>query len=152
MNEDSGRDEVFITSSTRLAVALLTLGNTLRKPPCNRQIFANGKTVVTFLFNPFTLGAKDTCGKLAIKWMELENDDPGDGTATKLRERLEYLNKLHASGCPLAMIYSATGWRDVCLSIVKNTPRVVEVTGEFGRGFFHENATDEDVAKMGAYL
>ena len=65
-SETFKNDEVFLTSSTRLATALLALGQTLRRPPCTRQIRRDGKTIVTFIFEV------GQCGKLAAEWMRLE--------------------------------------------------------------------------------
>ena len=137
-----------MTSSTKLATALLALGNTLRRPPCTRQVRRDGKTIVTFLFNPTTEGAVDSCGKLAVRWMELEGQDPGDESPADLQNRLTWLAELRTEGDPVAIAYANSGWRDIALSIVKATPRMVEVQGRDSIGFVREDATPEDIRKI----
>ena len=141
-----------MTSSTKLATALLALGNTLRRPPCTRQVRKDGKTIVTFLFNPTTEGAVDSCGKLAVRWMELESQDPGDETPADLQNRLTWLAELRAEGDPVALAYANSGWRDIALSIVKATPRMVEVQGRNSIGFVREDATAADIKNIQRHL
>jgi hypothetical protein len=150
--ESIQNDEVFMTSSTKLATALLALGNTLRRPPCTRQVRRDGKTIVTFLFNPTTEGAVDSCGKLAVRWMELEGQDPGDQTPADLQNRLTWLAELREEGDPVALAYANSGWRDIALSIAKATPRMVEVQGRDSIGFVREDATPEDIRKIERHL
>lgn len=137
-----------MTSSTKLATALLFFGHTLRRPPCTRQVRKDGRTIVTFLFNPSTPGVSESCGKFAVRWMELEQQDPGDDTPEKLRERVSWLATLRASGEPIASAYALTGWRDISLSIVKATPRMVEITASEGFGFIREDATPSEIQKL----
>jgi hypothetical protein len=152
LQESAQNDEVFMTSSTKLATALLALGNTLRRPPCTRQVRKDGKTIVTFLFNPTTEGAVDSCGKLAVRWMELESQDPGDETPADLQNRLTWLAELRAEGDPVALAYANSGWRDIALSIVKATPRMVEVQGRNSIGFVREDATAADIKNIQKHL
>jgi hypothetical protein len=152
LQESAQNDEVFMTSSTKLATALLALGNTLRRPPCTRQVRKDGKTIVTFLFNPTTEGAVDSCGKLAVRWMELESQDPGDETPADLQNRLTWLAELRAEGDPVALAYANSGWRDIALSIVKATPRMVEVQGRNSIGFVREDATAADIKNIQRHL
>jgi hypothetical protein len=150
--ESIQNDEVFMTSSTKLATALLALGNTLRRPPCTRQVRRDGKTIVTFLFNPTTEGAVDSCGKLAVRWMELEGQDPGDQTPADLQNRLTWLAELREEGDPVALAYANSGWRDIALSIAKATPRMVEVQGRDSIGFVREDATPQDIKNIQRHL
>jgi hypothetical protein len=152
LQESAQNDEVFMTSSTKLATALLALGNTLRRPPCTRQVRKDGRTIVTFLFNPATEGAVDTCGKLAVRWMELENQDPGDETPAELQNRLTWLAELRESADPVALAYANNIWRDTALAIVKSTPRMVEISGGGAMGFVREDATPEDIRKIQRHL
>lgn len=154
MFEDAHQnDEVFLTSSTKLATALLALGNTLRRPPCTRQVRKDGRTIVTFLFNPGTEGAVDSCGKIAVRWSELEAQDPGDQTPDDLRARLIWLSELsRKTDDPVASAYANAGWRDVALSIVKATPRMVEVRTGGSVAFFREDASPQELKQMQKYL
>jgi hypothetical protein len=152
IEDTSTNDEVFLTSNTKLATALLCLGHTLRRPPCTRQVRRDGKTIVTFLFNPATEGATDSCGKLASQWLRLEEEDPGDRTPEDLTDRVEWLQKLAASDDALEFAYANSGWRDIALSIVKSTPRMVEISAGDGMGFIREDATSDEIRKMQNYL
>lgn len=154
MFEDTNQnDEVFMTSSTKLATALLALGNTLRRPPCTRQVRKDGRTIVTFLFNPSTAGATDSCGKIASRWAAIEAEDPGDQTPDELRARLLYLAELNKkTDDPVAVAYANAGWRDVALSIVKATPRMVEVRTGGTVAFFREDASEQELKQMQKYL
>jgi hypothetical protein len=141
-SETLTNDEVFLTSSTRLATALLSLGETLRRPPCTRQVRRDGKTIVTFLFEP------GNCGKLAAQWTRLETEDPGSDTPETLTARLKWLRAMEAEADPVKTAYANAAWRDLTLMIVKSTPRMVEVYGEGTMGFIREDATPEDLRKM----
>lgn len=142
-----------MTSSTKLATTLLALGNTLRRPPCTRQVRKDGRTIVTFLFNPTTEGAHDTCGSIASRWSELEAQDPNDATPDDLRRRLTWLSELgRMIDDPVAMAYANAGWRDVCLSIVKATPRMVEVRANGSIAYFREDASEAEMKQMQRYL
>lgn len=146
-------DEVFMTSSTKLATALLALGNTMRRPPCTRQIRRDGQTIVTFLFNPTTAGATDSCGKIASRWAELEAQAPNDATADDLRARLLWLAEIrNLSEDAVAAAFANAAWRDVCLSIVKATPRMVEVRAGGAVAFFREDATVSELNQMKKHL
>lgn len=151
--EADKRDEVFLTSSTRLATMLLFCGHTLRRPPCTRQVRRDGRTIVTFLFHPASEQSLETCNKLAARWVEIESRDPGDQSESDLRDRLAFAATLAVSEDAVARCYSNSIWRDVALSIVKATPRVVEVgESEQRMGYFREDASPEDVKKMSKYL
>ena len=151
--EAEKRDEVFITSSTRVATMLLFCGHTLRRPPCTRQIRKDGRTIVTFLFNPASEQSIETCNKLAARWVEIEQKDSGDQTEADLRNRLVFAAELARSEDVVAQCYANSIWRDVALSIVKATPRVVEVTGQGGAtGYFREDVSQEEIQKMSKYL
>lgn len=153
MIEDVAKnDEVFLTSNTKLATALLCLGHTLRRPPCTRQVRRDGRTIVTFLFNPASEGATDSCGKLASQWLRLEEADPGERTPEELEKRISWLKTLAESDDALEFAYANAGWRDICLSIVKSTPRMVEVTAGNGFGFIREDASPDEIRKMQNYL
>lgn len=151
--EAEQRQEVFITSSTRIATMLLFCGHTLKRPPCTRQIRRDGRTIVTFLFNPASEQSLETCNKLAARWVELEQKDSGDQTEDALRQRLVYAAELAMSQDKVAQCYAHAIWRDVALSIVKATPRVVEVTGSgSSTGYFREDTSPQEVQKMSRYL
>lgn len=151
--EADKRDEVFLTSSTRLATMLLFCGHTLRRPPCTRQVRKDGRTIVTFLFNPASEQSLETCNKLAARWVEIEARDPGDESETALRERLVFAAELAKSEDIVAQCYANSVWRDVALSIVKATPRMVEVgESEQRMGYFREDASPDEVKKMSRYL
>jgi hypothetical protein len=147
MNSDTAKDEeIFVTSSTRLATALLALGETLHRPPCTRQVRRDGKTIVTFLFEP---GA---CGKHAAQWARLEAEDPGSDTPDALRARLKWLREIGAAADPVKTAYANAAWRDLALMIVKSTPRMVAIYGEDTMGFIREDATPQDLANLKSYL
>lgn len=153
MIEDVAKnDEVFLTSNTRLATALLCLGHTLRRPPCTRQVRRDGRTIVTFLFNPASEGAADNCGKLAAQWLALEAADPGDRTPEDLEKRIGWLKTLADSDDALEFAYANSGWRDICLSIVKSTPRMVEVSAGTGFGYIREDASPQEISRLQNYL
>lgn len=139
-------DEVFLTSSTRLATALLALGQTLRRPPCTRQIRRDGKTIVTFLFEV------GECAKLAAAWTRLEQDDPGTDTPETLTARLKWLRQIVADNDPVATAYANAAWRDLALMIVKTTPRMVEIYGAGTMGFVREDATEADIKNIQSQL
>lgn len=141
-SEHITNDEVFLTSSTRLATALLSLGETLRRPPCTRQVRRDGKTIVTFLFNP------GQCGKHASRWTEIEQQDPGSETPESLSSRLKWLREIVADADPVAAAYANAAWRDLALMIVKATPRMVEIYGKDSIGFVREDASPEDIRKI----
>jgi hypothetical protein len=145
-SETFKNDEVFLTSSTRLATALLALGQTLRRPPCTRQIRRDGKTIVTFIFEV------GECGKLAAAWTQLEQDDPGSDTPEALTARLKWLRKIVADNDPVAAAYANASWRDLALMIVKSTPRMVEIYGEGRMGFIREDATEQDIRNLQSRL
>lgn len=153
IKEADKRDELFLTSSTRLATMLLFCGHSLRRPPCTRQVRKDGRTIVTFLFHPASEQSLETCNKLAARWVEIEQRDPGDESEAALRERLVFAAELAKSKDKVAQCYANSIWRDVALSIVKATPRVVEVGGEGQRiGYFREDASPEEIKKMSKYL
>lgn len=153
MIQDSAtNDEVFLTSNTKLATALLCLGHTLRRPPCTRQVRKDGRTIVTFLFNPSTEGAVDSCSKLASSWVKLEEKDPGDATPDDLRARVKWLAELCKSDDALEFAYANAGWRDIALSIVKSTPRMVEIAAGGSIGFIREDASQSEIRQMQNYL
>ena len=143
MRKDSlQKDEVFLTSSTRLATALLSLGQTLRRPPCTRQVRRDGNTIVTFLFEP------GDCGSIAARWMELEGQDPSSETPELLTARLKWLRQIVTDNEPVAVAYANAAWRDLALMIVKATPRMVEIHGASTMGFIREDATQDDIAAL----
>jgi len=145
-SETFTNDEVFLTSSTRLATALLSLGETLRRPPCTRQVRRDGKTIVTFLFEP------GNCGKLAAQWTRIEAEDPGSDTPEALTARLKWLREMAAEADPVKTAYANAAWRDLTLMIVKSTPRMVEVYGKDTMGFIREDATPEDLRNIQRHL
>jgi hypothetical protein len=141
-SESFTNDEVFLTSSTRLATALLSLGENLRRPPCTRQVRRDGKTIVTFLFEP------GNCGKHAAQWTRLETEDPGSETPEALTARLKWLREMQTEADPVKTAYANAAWRDLALMIVKATPRMVEVHGKDAMGFIREDATAEDIRNI----
>jgi hypothetical protein len=145
-SEQITNDEVFLTSSTRLATALLSLGQVLRRPPCTRQVRRDGKTIVTFLFEP------GECGKIAARWMQIEQQDPGSDTPEALTARLKWLREITADNEAIATAYAGGAWRDLALMIAKATPRMVEIHGPDAMGFIREDATPEDIRKMQSRL
>lgn len=146
LKENLQNDEVFLTSSTRLATALLALGETLRRPPCTRQVRRDGKTIVTFLFEV------GNCGRFAARWMELEAQDPQSETPAALTKRLVWLRELAQMNDPVATAYANAAWRDLTLMIVKATPRMVELHGARTFGFIREDATPNDLQNLQSKL
>jgi hypothetical protein len=147
MNEETiQNDEIFVTSSTRLATALLSLGETLRRPPCTRQVRRDGKTIVTFIFEP------GNCGKHAAQWMKLEGEDPGSDTPEPLTARLKWLREMQAEPDPVKTAYANAAWRDLTLMIVKATPRMIEIHGRDAIGWINENTSPEDIRKIQSRL
>jgi hypothetical protein len=151
-SETVTNDEVFLTSSTRLATALLTLGHSLRRPPCTRQVRRDGRQIVTFLFEPSCEGATDTCGKLARRWMELEEKDPGSESEQALRARLKWLREISDTDDALAFSYANSAWRDIALGVVKATPRMVQVEAGGAVAYIREDATAQDHRNLSTYL
>ena len=146
MNKDTDKGgEVFVTSSTRLATALLSLGETLQRPPCTRQVRRDGSTIVTFLFEP------GSCGKHASVWMNLQEQDPGTDTPDALQARIKWLGSLDASDA-VATAYLNAAWRDIALMIVKATPRMVAIHGTGTMGFIREDATAQDIKNIQRHL
>lgn len=135
-------DEVFLTSSTRLATALLSLGQTLRRPPCTRQVRRDGNTIVTFLFE------SGDCGRIAARWTEIEQQDPGSETPENLTKRIAWLRELVKDNDSVAVAYANGAWRDLALMIVKATPRMVEIYGRGSIGFVREDASAQDIKQM----
>ena len=150
--ESIGNDEIFVTSSTRLATALLCLGQTLRRPPCTRQVRRDGQQIVTFLFNPATEGASMSCGKISERWNQIEQQDPGSESENDLRARLKWLRELSSTDDPVAFAYANSAWRDVALSIVKATPRMVQIEAAGAIAFIREDATPQDHRNLSKYL
>lgn len=146
MNKDTEKGgEVFVTSSTRLATALLSLGETLQRPPCTRQVRRDGSTIVTFLFE------SGSCGKHASVWMKLQEQDPGTDTPEALQARIKWLGSLDASDA-VATAYLNAAWRDIALMIVKATPRMVAIHGTNTMGFIREDATAQDIKNIQRHL
>jgi hypothetical protein len=146
MNKDTDKGgEVFVTSSTRLATALLSLGETLQRPPCTRQVRRDGSTIVTFLFE------SGSCGKHASVWMKLQEQDPGTDTPDALQARIKWLGSLDASDA-VATAYLNAAWRDIALMIVKATPRMVAIHGTNTMGFIREDATAQDIKNIQRHL
>jgi hypothetical protein len=146
MNKDTEKGgEVFVTSSTRLATALLSLGETLQRPPCTRQVRRDGSTIVTFLFE------SGSCGKHASVWMKLQEQDPGTDTPDALQARIKWLGSLDASDA-VATTYLNAAWRDIALMIVKATPRMVAIHGTNTMGFIREDATAQDIKNIQRHL
>jgi hypothetical protein len=134
--------EVFVTTSTRLATALLSLGQTLQRPPCTRQVRRDGSTVVTFLFEP------GNCGKLALQWFKIEEQDPGTDTPADLQNRITWLRELEEEPDPVKTAYINAAWRDIALMIVKATPRMVAIHGAGMMGFVREDASKEEIRQI----
>jgi hypothetical protein len=146
MTKDTDKGgEVFVTSSTRLATALLSLGETLQRPPCTRQVRRDGSTIVTFLFE------SGSCGKHASVWMKLQEQDPGTDTPDALQARIKWLGSLDASDS-VATAYLNAAWRDIALMIVKATPRMVAIHGTNTMGFIREDATAQDIKNIQRHL
>jgi len=147
MNKDTTKDEeVFVTSSTRLATALLSLGETLQRPPCTRQVRRDGRTIVTFLFET------GNCGKHAATWTALEQQDPGSETPEALTARLKWLRQISADNDSVKTAYANAAWRELTLMIVKATPRMVAVYGGDTMGFIREDASAEEIRNIQAQL
>jgi hypothetical protein len=146
MNKDTEKGgEVFVTSSTRLATALLSLGETLQRPPCTRQVRRDGSTIVTFLFE------SGSCGKHASVWMKLQEQDPGTDTPDALQARIKWLGSLDTSDA-VATAYLNAAWRDIALMIVKATPRMVAIHGTNTMGFIREDASAQDIKNIQRHL
>ena len=141
-SETVTNEGLFLTSSTRLATALLSLGHTLRRPPCTRQVRRDGKTIVTFLFE------SGDCGRIAAQWMEIEQKDPGSESADALTKRIKWLREIVVENDPVSVAYANAAWRDLALMIVKATPRMVEIYGRDSIGFVREDATPEDIKQI----
>jgi hypothetical protein len=150
--ESIGNEEIFVTSSTRLATALLCLGHTLRRPPCTRQLRRDGAQIVTFLFNPNTEGASEPCGKMAARWAKIEEQDPGSNSEQALRDRLKWLRELSTTDDVVAFAYANSAWRDIALSIVKSTPRMVQIEAAGAIAFVREDASPQDRRNLSKYL
>jgi len=148
MNESESitNDEVFLTSSTRLATALLSLGQRLRRPPCTRQVRRDGQSIVTFIFEP------GDCGALAARWTRIEAEDPGTDTPEALARRVEWLRTMREENDEVKNTYANAAWRDLALMIVKATPRMVEIHGRDAMGFLREDATRADIRAMQRHL
>jgi len=147
MNKDTTNgEEVFVTSSTRLATALLSLGETLQRPPCTRQVRSDGRSIVTFLFET------GNCGKLASQWVQLESQDPGTETPETLTARLKWLRQISADNDPVKTAYANAAWRELTLMIVKATPRMVAVYGGDTMGFIREDASAEEIRNIQSQL
>jgi len=143
MNKDTEKGgEVFVTTSTRLATALLSLGETLQRPPCTRQVRRDGNAIVTFLFEP------GNCGKWAAQWLKLQEQDPGNNTPETLTARIKWLRELAEDADPVKTAYINAAWRDIALMIVKATPRMVAIHGAASMGFIREDATREDIQNI----
>ena len=134
--------EVFVTTSTRLATALLTLGETLQRPPCTRQVRRDGSAVVTFLFE------SGGCGKHALQWFKLEEQDPGTDTPEALQARIKWLREIQKDSDPVATAYANAAWRDIALMIVKATPRMVAIHGVGMMGFVREDASADEIRQI----
>ena len=146
MNKDTDKGgEVFVTSSTRLGTALLSLGETLQRPPCTRQVRRDGSTIVTFLFEP------GCCGKHASAWMKLQEQDPGTDTPDALQARIKWLGSLDTSDA-VATAYLNAAWRDIALMIVKATPRMVAIHGTGTMGFILDDATAQYIKNIQRHL
>jgi hypothetical protein len=128
-----------------LATALLSLGETLQRPPCTRQVRRDGSTIVTFLFE------SGSCGKHASVWMKLQEQDPGTDTPDALQARIKWLGSLDASDA-VATAYLNAAWRDIALMIVKATPRMVAIHGTNTMGFIREDATAQDIKNIQRHL
>jgi hypothetical protein len=152
LSETSKGDEIFMTSNTRLATCLLALGHKLHSPPCTRQVRKDGRTIVTFLFNPAGGSTGKTCSDVTLQWVKLEEADPGDHSESALRARIEWLGELSKSDDAVDYCYAVSCWRDLALNIVKSTPRMVETKVNGKLAFFREDATPEDISKMTKYL
>lgn len=151
--ESDKQDEVFLTSSTKLATMLLYCGHTLRRPPCTRQVRKDGRTIVTFLFNPVSENGIETCSKLASRWVKLEQRDTGSDTEQDLRARIAFAAELSNSDDVVGHCYAHSIWRDVALNIVKATPRVVEVSGSGAKtAFLREDITPAELKEINKYL
>lgn len=150
--ESIGNEEIFVTSSTRLATALLCLGHSLRRPPCTRQLRRDGAQIVTFLFNPTTEGADQPCGKVAARWAQIEEQDPGSNSEQALRDRLKWLREISDPQDAVAFAYANSAWRDIALSIVKSTPRMVQIEAAGAIAFIREDATQQDHRNLAKYL
>jgi len=140
-----------MTSNTRLATALLFYGYKLCRPPCTRQVKRDGRTIVTFLFEPRGGALSMSCNEFGVVWQKLEVTDPSDATPEALRERCTWLAKLAKSTNPVEVAYANAGWRDIALSIVKATPRMIEMS-EQGLSFIKEGATAKDISKLQQYI
>lgn len=84
--------------------------------------------------------------------MELEQRDPYDNTPEDLQRRLSFATELATSDDPVSRCYANAIWRDVAISIVKATPRVVEYSREGRTAYFREDATPEEIKQMSKYL
>jgi hypothetical protein len=148
--ERATNEEIFLTSNTRLATALLFLGYTLNRPPCTRQVSKTGRQTVTFIFQPTSAACPVPCGKTAAEWIGIESHDPGSDSETALRARLAWLPTL--TGSNVALAYAVLAWREIALDIVKGTPRMVEITEGGSRAFIREDATPADHRALSKYL
>jgi len=145
-------DEVFLTSSTRLATALLAQGHNLRRPPCTRQIRKDGKKIVTFIFEPASPSSDQTCSQIAQKWNKLESQDPGSNSSEALKAQLAWLRTLLTSQDPIDFCYAVSAWREIALSIVKATPRMIQIEAAGAVAFIREDATAQDRKNISQYL
>jgi hypothetical protein len=127
-------EEYFYTANLKAATALATLGFKLKNPnPVTRTIRNDGKESTVFWFDSLNAEgqkAEDVYSGMTKGGEALEKSDPEN-----------ILNYFRA--------YSAN--RDVFVDLIRNTPRMVEITTNGKHILIREDATDDDkknIAKM----
>jgi hypothetical protein len=127
-------EEYFYTANLKAATALATLGFKLKNPnPITRTIRNDGKESTVFWFDSLNSQgqkAEDVYSGMTKGGEALDKSDPEN-----------ILNYFRA--------YSAN--RDVFVDLIRNTPRMVEITTNGKHILIREDATDEDkknIAKM----
>lgn len=89
---------------------------------------------------------------MATRWAKIEEKDPGSNSEQALRDRLKWLRELSTTDDAVAFAYANSAWRDIALSIVKSTPRMVQIEAAGAIAFVREDASSQDRRNLSKYL